>query len=69
MTPAQARRLKRMINRLVAAERDLSWIGVQDPRDHAAIRKEHLLAKHALDTYIHHLTVAEKAVEVPKELP
>lgn len=60
MTPAQARRLRRMINRLVAAERDLSWIGAQDPRDHDTIRQEHRLAKHALDTYIHHLTVKEK---------
>lgn len=56
MTPTQARRLRRLINRFAAATRDLSWIGNQHPADHAEIRQEYRLAKHALDTYIQYLT-------------
>lgn len=59
MTPTQARRLRRMINRFAAATRELSWIGNQDPADHADIRQEYKLAKHALGTYIRYLTKKE----------
>ena len=56
MTPAQAKRLKRLVNRFAKAEREKSWIGMQDPADRAGILTEYRLAKQAIDTYIIYLT-------------
>ena len=61
MTPAQAKRLRRFVNRLARAEVDHSWRGAQDPRDVKEIITERNMARHAFDTYITYLVEKGKA--------
>jgi inosine-uridine nucleoside N-ribohydrolase len=56
MTDKQAKRLRRLINRVVKAEIAKSWEGTQDPLDRHAIDVEARLGKSALDLYIWQLS-------------
>lgn len=59
MTPAQARKLRRLIRQYAQAKVEDSWKGAQDPQDRPVIEAELKAAKQKLDTFINQQTQEE----------